>query len=145
VTSLFEKVKALDLPGNDFAIFGSGPLIARNIIPASNDLDVICRGLAWDKVKAMGTIEHLGDYDLDIVTMYDGQLTFGTRWGIGDFDTNELIDGAENIAGLPFVRLKHVAGYKKISRRPKDLEHLEALQAYLAREQTGNKRDNACS
>jgi hypothetical protein len=59
VTSLFDEVKALNLPRGDFAIFGSGPLIVRGIIPASNDLDIICRGEAWDEVQAMGIPTYL--------------------------------------------------------------------------------------
>lgn len=130
MSSLFDKVRKLNLPAGDFAIFGSGPLIVRGIIPAANDLDIICRGDAWRNVQAMGELQYLTEYDLSIVTMYDGRLTFGTRWAIGDFDTDELIDGAELIRGLPFVRLKHVAEYKKRSQRPKDCRHLEALNEY---------------
>lgn len=129
MTPLFDKLRELNLPVGDFAIFGSGPLIVREIIPASNDLDILCRGGAWASVKEMGTLEYLGEYDLSIVTMYDGHLTFGEKWGIGEFDTDELIDSAEEIDGLPFVRLEHVASYKNISKRPKDLEHLRALMA----------------
>ena len=57
--SLFDSVKSLNLPVSDFAIFGSGPLIVRGIIPASNDLDIICRGQAWERVKAIGVLEYL--------------------------------------------------------------------------------------
>ena len=128
--SLFDRVKRLNLPVSDFAIFGSGPLIVRGIIPASNDLDIICRGQAWERVKAIGELEYLSKYDVTVVTMCDGRLTFGTRWAIGEFDTDELIDGAEEIDGLPFVRLEHVKNYKEISKRPKDLRHIEALKAY---------------
>ena len=128
--SLFDRVKRLNLPVSDFAIFGSGPLIVRGIIPASNDLDIICRGQAWERVKAIGELEYLSKYDVTVVTMCDGRLTFGTRWAIGEFDTDELIDGAEEIDGLPFVCLEHVKNYKEISKRPKDLRHIEALKAY---------------
>ncbi len=128
--SLFDRVKSLNLPVGDFAIFGSGPLIVRGIIPASNDLDIICRGQAWERVKAIGELEYLSKYDVTVVTMCDGRLTFGTKWAIGEFDIDELIDGAEEIDGLPFVRLEHVTNYKKISKRPKDLRHIEALKAY---------------
>ena len=127
---MFDKVKALRLPSGDFAVFGSGPLIVRGIIPASNDLDIICRGRAWERVKDMGETEYLADYDVSIITMLDGSLTFGNKWGIGQFDTNELIDSAEEIDGLPFVRLQYVADYKRTSQRPKDLRHLEALEEY---------------
>ena len=128
--SLFDRVKSLNLPVGDFAIFGSGPLIVRGIIPASNDLDIICRRQAWERVKAIGELEYLSKYDVTVVTMCDGRLTFGTRWAIGEFDIDELIDGAEEFDGLPFVRLEHVTNYKKISKRPKDLRHIEALKAY---------------
>jgi hypothetical protein len=127
LNSLFDLVKSLKLPEGDFAIFGSGPLIVREIVPASNDLDIICRGRAWDYIEGVGEPEHLTEYNVDIVTMFDGSLTFGNKWGIGTFDTDELIDNAEIIDGLPFVRLEYVAKYKKISKRPKDLQHLEAL------------------
>lgn len=127
--SLFDLLKSLHLPTGDYAIFGSGPLIVREIIPASNDLDIICRGNAWKTVQEEGECEYLSDYDVTVVTMCDGRLTFGSEWAIGDFDINELIDSAEIIDGLPFVRLEHVANYKKISKRPKDLEHLKALEA----------------
>ncbi len=127
MNSLFDRVKSLKLPEGDFAIFGSGPLIVREIVPASNDLDIICRGRAWDYIRGVGEAEYLTEYNVDIVTMFDGSLTFGNKWGIGAFDTDELIDNAEIIDGLPFVRLEYVAKYKKISKRPKDLQHLQAL------------------
>jgi len=57
--SLFDRVKRLNLPVGDFAIFGSGPLIVRGIIPGSNDLDIICRGKAWQKIKKIGEREYL--------------------------------------------------------------------------------------
>ena len=105
-------------------------MIVRGIIPASNDLDIICRGQAWERVKAIGVLEYLSKYDVTVVTMCGGRLTFGTKWAIGEFDIDELIDGAEEIDGLPFVRLEHVTSYKEISKRPKDLRHIEALRAY---------------
>ena len=128
--TIFDRLRNLNLSAGDFAIFGSGPLIVRGIIPASNDLDILCRRQAWETVQELGEPEYLSNYDVNILTMCDGQLTFGEKWGIGEFDTDELIDCAEVIDGLPFVRLKYVASYKRISKRPKDLVHLEALEAY---------------
>lgn len=53
----------------------------------------------------------------------------GPKWGIGDFNVDELIETAELIDELPFVRLEHVIRYKEIRAGSKDLRHLEALQA----------------
>ena len=128
--TIFDRLRNLKLSAGDFAIFGSGPLIVRGIIAASNDLDVLCRRQAWKTVQELGEPEYLSNYDVNIMTMCDGQLTFGEKWGIGVFNIDELIESAEVIDGLPFVRLIHVASYKRISKRPKDLEHLEALEAY---------------
>ncbi len=131
--SLFKLLRNLDLPKGHFAVFGSGPLIVRGIISASNDLDVLCRGSAWKFVQTLGKLEYLPEYELEIVSLADGQLTFGTRWGIGSFDTDALINTAEIMDDLPFVQLEHVASYKRVSKRPKDQEHLRAMrqQGYL--------------
>jgi hypothetical protein len=118
----------MQLPDGDFAVFGSGPLIVRGIIRATNDLDVVCRGVAWDKVREMGSLQFNDDYGVEIVTISDGRVTFGNRWGIGNFDVNMLIDGAEFINGLPFVELKHVVEYKRERASDKDLRHIELLQ-----------------
>ena len=124
---LFLHVKRLNLPIGDYAIFGSGPLIVRGVIAASNDLDIICRGAAWEQAKSIGTIEFLEEYNVTIATICAGRISFGTQWGIGAFDIDDLIDEADQINGLPFVRLRHVISYKQIRDTPKDKSHLKAL------------------
>ena len=126
--SLFRKLIDLDLPKGHFAVFGSGPLVIRDIIPAANDIDVLCRGAAWTHAQTIGDVEYLNECDIEIVSADNGQLTFGTRWAIGSFDTNELIDTAEMLEGLPFVQLEHVIAYKRVADRAKDREHLSAMR-----------------
>ncbi len=127
-TSLFDRLRQLKLPNDGYAVFGSGPLVIRDVIPLANDLDVICKHSVWDIVSEIGTVEYLPDYDVSVVSMHNGELTFGTTWGIGDFDVYELIDTAETIAELPFVQLKYVVEYKTIRNSQKDQNHLHALQ-----------------
>ncbi len=129
MNGLFAQLQALQLPTEDFAVFGSGPLLVRGLIPHSNDLDVICRGAAWQRVKLSGTLSHDDTYNVDIVSMYDEQLTFGTKWGIGDFEVDRLIEDAEFIGDIPFVRLEHVAAYKRARNSPKDRQHIQAMGA----------------
>ena len=132
---LFEYLRSLDLP-KDYAIFGSGPLLIRGIIETCNDLDVLCGPESWSEVSKVGEIVHLRDYGVDIVSMLDNRITFGNRWGIGDFDTNELIESAEDIGSLRFVRLEYVKAYKSIRSSEKDERHLRALNHYLLSQQT---------
>jgi hypothetical protein len=123
---LFDQVRALDLPAGDYAIFGSGPLIVRGIIEATNDLDIISRGEAWERVREVGELSTFDDED-ECVNMLDGRITFGITWKYGSFDLEELIGTAETIDGLPFVKLEHVIAYKEAADRPKDREHLAVL------------------
>jgi hypothetical protein len=112
--SLFERLRELDLPTQDYAIFGSGPLVIRHIVPTCNDLDIICRGEVWEIVKRRGQLKVLPEYDVTVASFFDGAITFGTKWGIGNFVTDELIDSAEMIDSLPFVRLDYVVEYKLV-------------------------------
>ena len=125
-----QVVRDLHLPQQDYAIFGSGPLLVRGIIDVANDIDILCRGAAWARVREEGEIRRLDKYDLTVVEFLEGLVSFGTEWRIGSFDADQLIESAEIIDGLPFVRLEHVVAYKRIANRPKDARHLEALEAY---------------
>ncbi len=112
--ALFDQLRQLNLPGTDYAVFGSGPLAVRGVIPVANDLDILCGPESWKRVQKVGVEMYLSDYDVTVVTIGDGALTFGTSWGIGEFDVNTLIETAETIDGLRFVLLEHVIRYKEI-------------------------------
>lgn len=127
---LFDKLRELQLPPRNYAVFGSGPLAIRGIIPASNDLDILCDEEVWEVVSKKGATEYLPEYDVTVASYFDGSITFGTKWGIGDFDVTKLIETAEMIESLPFVRLEHVFQYKTIRASKKDLQHLAALQLF---------------
>ena len=124
---LFALLRSLDLPRTDYAVFGSGPLIVRGIIEPTNDLDVISRGAAWETAARQGDL--VEERGVTVAVLFGGAITVGTEWAIGEFDVDELIDTAELIDGLPFVRVEHVVAYKRIAGRPKDIEHLAALEA----------------
>lgn len=124
---LFDRLRSLALPSGDFAVFGSGPLIVRGIIEATNDLDVISRGPAWERALELGDLVHLDEHNVEVVAFDGGAITVGTSWAYGEFDIDQLIDTAEIIESLPFVRLEHVVRYKETAARPKDLAHLRTL------------------
>ena len=122
---LFDRLRLLELTPGEYAVFGSGPLAVRGLIDAVHDLDVIVRGETWQHVKSLGEMVMYGaDETVDL----GGGLTFGRSWAYGNFDIDALIDAAEIIEGLPFVRLDAVIEFKKIADRPKDREHLRNLE-----------------
>jgi len=127
---LFDLLRAMELPEGHYAVFGSGPLLVRGIIESVNDLDVICRGPAWDHACRLGTRVDLDDENIQIVSTHDGAVTFGRSWGYGSFDPTHLIDTADMIDGLPFVQIRHVIEYKRTAGRPKDLDHLALIERH---------------
>jgi len=124
--ALFDLLRAMDLDPGSYAVFGSGPLAAHGLIKELGDLDVIVAEEAWGRVRAQGTIVMHGD---DPVVELDNGLSFGRSWAYGNVDIDQLIEDAEIIDGLPFVRLNAVAAYKLIAGRPKDLRHIELMES----------------
>lgn len=124
---LLDQLRALSLPGTDYAIFGSGPLLVRGIVDTVGDLDVVCRGEAWVAARASATAERVQE---GVTVVSIGPISFGTSWGLGRFDVDRLINEAEEIDGLPFVRLEHVVAYKLAAGRPKDLAHLQLIEEW---------------
>ena len=45
--------------------------------PFVDDLEVICRDEVWNIASQIGSVEYLPEYDVSVVTMVDGALTFG--------------------------------------------------------------------
>ena len=125
---LFDFVRKLRLPVDDYAIYGSGPLIVRGIIEAKNDLDIVSRGAAWERASALGEPTVLEEHGVVVASFLRGAITVGRSWAYGDIDIDDLIDTAEVIDGLPFARLEHVITYKEAAARPKDLRHLAAIR-----------------
>lgn len=54
---LLKALRSLQLPLGHYAVFGSGPLIVRGIIDATNDLDIISRGPAWEHACLVGDVK----------------------------------------------------------------------------------------
>ncbi|MDJ0925482.1 MAG: hypothetical protein QNJ77_13055 [Acidimicrobiia bacterium] len=133
----FDLLRSIGLPHGDYAVFGSGPLLIRGIIDDAPDLDVIARGAAWSCAAKQGQLVDLPEHGVSVASFYEGAVTVGNRWAIGDVSIDELIDSAEIINGLPFVSLEHVRAYKVIANRKKDRDHLESLDRWLA-EQHGD-------
>jgi hypothetical protein len=128
--SLLRELLSFDLPLDDWALFGSGPLLARGWIGEVGDLDVLARGPAWRRAHELGEVFHDQSIDIDLVRLGTG-ITVGDRWAIGNFDTDQLIDSAEEICSIPCVALKHVVAYKRLAGRPKDRAHLEIIELRL--------------
>jgi hypothetical protein len=129
---LFDRVRHLNMPADTWVIFGSGPMIARGIIPLENDLDIMCLPTTWNWARRFGPLDYLETEGVYVISIADGAITLGTGWAYGDVDVPDLISRAEIIDGLPFAPLGAVVTYKKIAARPKDTLHLKLIDDYRA-------------
>lgn len=132
--SLFRKLSFLDLPLFDFAVFGSAPMVAHGLKRSINDLDVIARKSAWEKAKTFGTPEVSRSKFGSVISLMGGAIEVFDQWPPeGKWNIDKLIDEAEIINGLRFVRLEVVVEWKRDSSRRKDLEDITQIENFLRR------------
>lgn len=135
---LFNNVKSLNLSEGKYAIFGSGPMGARDL-REMHDIDLIVKeGLFKDfKGKEGWEEKKVNDGDRIFIglTNNDLNIEMWNEWYPG-WDVDRLIDDAEIIDDLPFVRIEELLKWKKTFAREKDLKDAELIEKYL----TENKR-----
>ena len=126
--TLCQKVAALRLPAGDYAVFGSGPILAHGLVRSVNDVDVLARGAAWETARGLGAVVD-GEMGDPVVRLGGGEVEIFGGW-LG-MDADGIIDGAETVWGLPFARLEDVLQFKRLLARPKDREHARLIKSYL--------------
>jgi len=119
-----DELKQLNLPSKQYAIFGSGPLAIRGIREA-RDLDILVKKDLWDSLAKIYPPNEKGN------GLMIGHVELFSKWEPFDVNVNELIDSAEMIEGLPFVRLEYVVEWKKHVGRDKDKKDLELIEEYF--------------
>jgi hypothetical protein len=138
IRRLVKFVAELDLDCRDFVIFGSGPLLAHGLRRHIQDLGVVARGAVWCRVSQYG-FPAVGSINGAPMAVFWGGLLiqFSPGWISEDWDTDDLIDRAEIIEGLPFAQLTDVLEYKQMLGRPKDRPDIQALVQLLRQQGNG--------
>ena len=125
---LFGKLRALELPARDYAVYGSGPLAVRGLIEEVRDLDVVAQGSAWTRARSLGPVRLASGGD-PVVRLEGGAIEIFGGW-LG-WDIDAIIAGADIIDGLPFACLEDVLAFKLHHGRPKDLAHARLIAEHL--------------
>ncbi|GLY51858.1 hypothetical protein [Lentzea sp. NBRC 102530] len=126
----FRALLALELPVEDFAVTGSAVLYAHGLIDDPRDLDVLARGAAWERARRLGEPKPTPLAVGAEITLGDIQIL--DRWFPG-WNTAALIDEADVLHGLRFVRLGVIRATKARLGRPRDLEHVALIDAHFAK------------
>ncbi len=132
-SALFAKLLSLDLPPDDFAVFGSGPMFIHGLREAVHDLDVVARGRAWQAVSDLAEVVRPDSGVGRKVVLFDGDIEVYDAWAPGEWDVAQLIESSEVCGGIRFVELRHVAAWKTKMGRPKDLVDAQRIDTYLGR------------
>ncbi len=127
---LFQKLLSFDLPPEDFAVFGSGPMFVHSLRGAIKDLNVIARGAAWQKAHALGGEQEAHSGMGKAILPAEG-IQIYNAWGPGTWTADDLIDTSEIIDGIRFVTLDKVAYWKGLMERPKDIADVKVINDYL--------------
>ncbi len=123
----WDVVRELALPAHDYAIFGSAPLLAYDLIEKVGDIDLLARGEVWERVQQFGFIETTPKGD-KVVRLDEGLEVFNAWLGL---NTDDIINHAKIIDGLPVANLKDVLEFKKQLNRPKDKTHIALIESFL--------------
>jgi hypothetical protein len=126
---LFEQLRDLDLPPKDYVVFGSGPLWVRGIRPGQ-DLDLLARGEAWEKMKMLGTVED-GDGCSHVIRFNNGKIEVFDQWCTKTCHVDQIIERADVIEGIPFAKLEDVLCWKGEMNRKKDKKDIELVEKYI--------------
>lgn len=118
-----KELKKLDLPRDKFAVFGSGPMGIRGIRDSS-DVDIIVKQNLWEELAKKNKVEHE-------IMIKIGNVEICKNWLPWLDDTEKLIDDADIIKGIRFVKLKYVLEWKIKFNRDKDKKDVELIQKYL--------------
>lgn len=124
---LFGELRALALPAGQYAVFGSGPMGVRGLRDI-RDVDVIV-GASLFAELSQRYVAHEGSPGLKKIQIGNVELLDGWFPDVGPVQS--LIDEAEWIEGLPFVKLTKVLEWKEKFGRSKDGPDIELIKAYL--------------
>ncbi|MBW3004516.1 hypothetical protein KY310_01675 [Candidatus Woesearchaeota archaeon] len=118
-----DELKKLNLPTDKYAVFGSGPLAIRGL-RENEDIDILVKPELWEKLAK----EHklVRDCLIEI-----GNISILKHWEPWLTNRDELIDTADVIAGIRFVKLEYVLEWKKKRNSEKDQKDIELIEEYL--------------
>jgi hypothetical protein len=132
--NLFEEIRKLNFPSDQYIVVGSG-ILAAKCIRETNDLDIVVTPELFERCKSEGwevlpwTKESIPGKDWlkkNNVEVYV-QLSRKT----GGIPASELIKDAEIIEGIPFITLETLIDFKQEYGRPKDFEDIKIIERYL--------------
>ncbi len=133
----FQQVRDLNLPLGKYAIFGSAPMVVRGL-KEYRDIDMVVSEDIWEELSKKGWPIKYSEFGNPFLCYKEMEIG-KDFWQPGVWNMRELINEADVIEGLPFVKLERVLEYKKMLGREKDLEDVKKIENFLQAQNLINK------
>jgi hypothetical protein len=118
------ELKKLKLPADKFAVFGNGPMSVRGLKEAI-DLHIIVKKDIWNILdRKFMARNNFGAIILGNIEVVRDMLPWFD-------DLDALIDSADIIDGIRYVKLENVLKWKKEMKREKDKNDIKIIEEFL--------------
>ncbi len=122
-----DTLKELNIPKDDFVIYGSAPMVIRGLKEKNNDLDVLVKDIVWEKLSVKYPNNINGDYiDINGISFTHTDMNF-----LGDM--NEVIKKSEIIDGFHILSLSETKRWKEKVGGEKHLKDAKIIGEYLSK------------
>jgi hypothetical protein len=128
----WDELLELDLPRNDFAIYGSCSLVTKNLKDKNSDIDIIVRKKLWNKlIKKHPVKKGIG---IGNTKRYHIKLNhIEIDYTLGNFIDNVdlIIDRADIIDGYRFMNIEDIINLEVHMGREKDIIDLQNIKNHF--------------
>ena len=130
---LFQALELINLPKDEYVIFGSSVMFALGIRPLDDldDLDLLVTTRLWNELKPTYKVFHDDEWNADHIYLFDEQIEIWNRWGPGIYNVEQMLKNAIKIGDFNFASIEDTIRWKKEMNRKKDLKHIKLLNEYL--------------
>ena len=127
----FDELKKLDLPKDEFAIYGTAPLAIRGLKGKIDDIDIVVKKRLWDelKLKYPVNIKDFENEKREFIVI--GNIEICYSMVAFTINSEKVIDRADIINGYRFVNLEDTKFWKSYLSREKDLKDIELIDNFL--------------
>ncbi len=131
--NIFEEIKKLNLPEDEFVVLGSGILGALGIREIG-DIDLLIKPELFEKLKQRGwkyEVIEIEGKPRDMVSNSFVEAYKDFWWNDKVLSPEDGIAKAEKINGINFIPLRTLLNVKKEMAREKDLRDVVLIEEYL--------------
>jgi hypothetical protein len=128
--NIFEKVKSLNLPPEQYVIIGSGIMDALGIRQA-HDVDLAVLPELHQKMREGGEWVEEERFGRIFLTKDSIESNPELSWDQYPTTTEQAIATATIIEGIPFMNLQELIKFKLALGREKDFKDIELIKNYL--------------